>query len=153
MLYHLTRVFRYFKNKEYFPLTNFQKIPNLSNARWSTRAILVSCNPPNSFWSHLQNRRWRKYAALYFITGQNFGLLTKDTNTIITINWRKYWKHIKRRRIHYKDIGNKRPDPSVLDIPGSNQCTERSIKLIQELYYMCKNKDKLQLRFILSKKY
>ena len=45
LLYHLTRVFRYFKNKEYFPLTNFQKIPNLGNTRWSTRAILVSCNP------------------------------------------------------------------------------------------------------------
>ena len=45
LLYHLTRFFRYFINKEYFPLTNFQKIPNLSNARWSTRAILVSCNP------------------------------------------------------------------------------------------------------------
>ena len=34
-----------FQKKEYFPLTNFQKIPNLSNARWSTRAILVNCNP------------------------------------------------------------------------------------------------------------
>ena len=47
LLYHLTRVFRYFINKEYFPLslTNFQKIPNLSNARWNTRAILLSCNP------------------------------------------------------------------------------------------------------------
>ena len=46
LLYHQTRVFRYFINKEYFPLrlTNFQKIPNPSNARWSTRAILVSCN-------------------------------------------------------------------------------------------------------------
>ena len=33
----------------------------------------------------------------------------------------------------------------------SNQCAERSIKVIQELYYMCKNKDKRQLRFILSK--
>ena len=45
LLYHVTRVFRYFRNKEYFPLTNFQKIPNLSNARWSTGAILVSFNP------------------------------------------------------------------------------------------------------------
>ena len=33
----------------------------------------------------------------------------------------------------------------------SNQCAGRSIKVIQELYYMYKNKDKLQLSFILSK--
>ena len=45
------------------------------------------------------------------------------------------------------------PDPSVLDIPRSNQCAERSIEVIGELYYMYKNKDKLQLRFILSNKY
>ena len=45
LLYHLTHVFRYFISKEYFPSTNFQKIPNLSNAWWSTRAILVSCDP------------------------------------------------------------------------------------------------------------
>ena len=57
------------------------------------------------------------------------------------------------RRIHYKGIGTKRPDPSVSNIPRSNQCAERSIKVIQELYYMCKNKDKLQLRFILSNKH
>ena len=55
--------------------------------------------------------------------------------------------------MHYKGIGTKRPDPSVLDIPRSNQCSERSIKVIQELYYMCRNKDKLQLRFILCNKH
>ena len=37
------------------------------------------------------------------------------------------------------------PDPSVLDIPRSNQCAERSIEVMRELYYMSKNKDKLQL--------
>ena len=35
------------------------------------------------------------------------------------------------------------PDPSVLGIPRSNQCAKRTIKVMQELYYMCKNKDKL----------
>ena len=32
------------------------------------------------------------------------------------------------------------PDPSVLNMLRSNQCTERSIKVMQVLYYMCKNK-------------
>ena len=57
-------------------------------------------------------------------------------------------KPYKKHEIHYKGT-----DPSVMDIPKSNQCAECSIKVIQELYYMCKNKDKLQLRFILSNKH
>ena len=57
----------------------------------------------------------------------------------------------------YKKVSNKlqmhwNPDLSVLDIPRSNQCAERSIEVMRELYYMCKHKDKLQLRFILSNK-
>ena len=40
-LYHLTRVFRFFEEKGHFPLVNFQKISNNSNARWNSRAILA----------------------------------------------------------------------------------------------------------------
>ena len=40
-LYHLTRVFKFFEEKENFPKINFQAIPNISNARWNSRAILV----------------------------------------------------------------------------------------------------------------
>jgi hypothetical protein len=40
-LYHLTRVYRFFEEKKYFPLVKFQKIPNISNARWNSRAILT----------------------------------------------------------------------------------------------------------------
>ena len=58
----------------------------------------------------------------------------------------------------YKTASNtlqrhRNPDPSVLDIPRRNQCAERSIEVMRELYYMCKNKDNLQLRFILSNKH
>ena len=44
------------------------------------------------------------------------------------------------------------PDPSAINIPRSNQCAERAIKIMQELYAICKNKDNLPLRFILSNK-
>ena len=40
-LYHLTHVFRFFHEKGHFPFVNFQKIPNMSNARWNSRAILA----------------------------------------------------------------------------------------------------------------
>ena len=37
----LTFVFKFYEEKGYFPLVNFQKIPNISNARWNSRAILA----------------------------------------------------------------------------------------------------------------
>ena len=40
-LFHLTRVFRFFEETGRFPKVKFQKIPNLSNARWNSRAILA----------------------------------------------------------------------------------------------------------------
>ena len=40
-LYHLTCVFHFFDEKGYFPLFNFQKIPNINSARWNSIAILA----------------------------------------------------------------------------------------------------------------
>ena len=40
-LFHLTRVFRFYEDSGRFPKVKFQKIPNLSNARWNSRAILA----------------------------------------------------------------------------------------------------------------
>ena len=40
-LYHLTRVFRHFIEKDKIPFVNFQQISNISNARWNSRAILA----------------------------------------------------------------------------------------------------------------
>ena len=40
-VYHFTQVFRFFKEKGRYPLANFQKISNISFARWNLRAILT----------------------------------------------------------------------------------------------------------------
>ena len=40
-LYHLTKVFKFFEENHHFPLINFQKLPNISNVRWNSRAILA----------------------------------------------------------------------------------------------------------------
>ena len=39
-LHHLTLVFKSYEEKGHFPLVNFQKIPNISNACWNSRAVL-----------------------------------------------------------------------------------------------------------------
>ena len=40
-LHHLTLVFKFYEEKGHFPLFNFQKIINISNARWNSRAVLA----------------------------------------------------------------------------------------------------------------
>ena len=89
--------------------------------------------------------------------------------SFICYNWAEFWFTDQRYQHHdfnklkemlkpYKKASyilqrHWNPDPSVLDIPRINQWAERSIEVMLELYYMCKNKDELQLRFILSKKH
>ena len=40
-LHHLVEVFKFYKEKQYFPMVRFNKLPNISNARWNSRAILA----------------------------------------------------------------------------------------------------------------
>ena len=40
-LFYSTRIFRFFEKSGVVPKVKIQKIPNLSNARWNSRAILV----------------------------------------------------------------------------------------------------------------
>ena len=40
-LYHLIESFKFYKENKKFPMIKFQTIPNISNARWNSRAILV----------------------------------------------------------------------------------------------------------------
>ena len=40
-LYYLTKVFKFFEENYHFSLINFHKLPNISIARWNSRAILV----------------------------------------------------------------------------------------------------------------
>ena len=39
--YYLKRVFRHFIERNEIPFVKFQQIPNISNARWNSRAILA----------------------------------------------------------------------------------------------------------------
>ena len=40
-LYELGAAYRYFKEHGHYPYINFKSLPNLSNARWNSRAILT----------------------------------------------------------------------------------------------------------------
>ena len=55
-LYHLTRVFRHFTDRNEIPFVKFQQIPNISNARWNSRAILALL----AYILMTETRNWRR---------------------------------------------------------------------------------------------
>ena len=84
--------------------------------------------------------------------------------SFICYSWAEFWftdqryQHDHRNKLKemlkpYITFTKEPRSHSIGYIPKSNQCAECSIKVMQELYYMYKNKDKLQLRFILYKKH
>jgi hypothetical protein len=146
-LYHLTRVFRFYVEKGHFPLIKFQKIPNISNARWNSRAIV---------------------AILAFILIPQTRMTLEKVCRFISYDWADYWFsdqffnpndyiNLSNCLTPYKKASqilqnHWKKEPSTLNIPRTNQCAERAIKVMQELYASCVNKDKLNYRFILTNK-
>lgn len=144
-LFHLCKVFNFFDVKRHFPKVVFQKIPNISNARWNSRAILV---------------------LLAFILIPTSRDTLYNVCRFIARDWSSYWFHDQTfNETHFGMLSaalkpyNKAlkslqtfwcRDPSLIPVPRSNQCAERGIKKMQKLHDICKNKKKLSLRFILS---
>ena len=144
-LFHLTRVFRHYKETGKFPLVEFHKIPNISNARWNSRAILALLD----FILKPADRR-RLERVCHFISypwadhwftdhmyrEADFGELSEalqDHKSALEC-LKKHWKR----------------EESKIQIPRSNQCCERAIKILQETYASCNDKKNLPLRFILT---
>lgn len=146
-LFHLTRVFRCFEESGVFPKVKFQKIPKLSNARWNSRAILA-------------------LLAFILLPERRDSLL--DICRFISYRWADHWftdqmynaddyqKLCSSLQGHEKALNSVKKfwnqEPSRLEIPRTNQCAERAIKCLQDLFDVCKKKENLQLRFILSNK-
>ena len=146
-LYHLTRVFKFFEENGHFPLVNFQKIPNISNARWNSRAILAIVAfvliPTTRPTLQKICKSILYYWATYWFADQMYN---KEDFSSLSEILKPYKKGLQVLENHWKQ------EPSALKIPRSNQCAERAIKVMQELYAVCRKKDTLQSRFILSNK-
>ena len=144
-LYHLTRAFRHLTERNEIPFVNFKQIPNISNARWISCAILallafilmpesrVRLRKICSFISYSCVDHW--FSSQLFRV-EDFEELSEALND--------YLKALNCLKTHWKT------DDSPINIARSNQCCERAIKVMQELQDSCRNKDNLPLRFILS---
>ena len=131
-LFHLTRVFRFFDANDRFPKVEFQKLSDLINAMWNSRAILTLLA-----FILLPMKRNSLLCICKFTSFEWTDLWFSDQGHHKALNTvKKFWK----------------PERSKLRIPRSNQCAERAIKCLQDLFDVCKKKENLQLRFILSNK-
>ena len=117
------------KKKEVFPLLNFQNILNISNGCWNSRATL---------------------AILAFFLIPKIRPTLQKICRFILYDWTKYWFADQfYYKVDYNNLSqvlkpykkglqvlenNWKQEPSALKIPRSNQCAERAIKVIQELY-------------------
>ena len=116
-LHHLTLVFKFYEENYIFHLLTFKKFLIL--------VMHVGIQEPSLpfllLFSYLkQGQHYRKSVDLLCMTGQSVGLLIKKGLQVLENNWKQ--------------------EPSALKIPRSNQCAERAIKVMQELYSVRRKK-------------
>ena len=144
-LYHLTRVMRFHNEHGRFQLVEFKKIPNISNASWNSRAILAIL----AFILIPDARPMLKRVCLFICTAWADRWFSDQKFPVgdfaeLEVVLAPYQPALECLRRHWMQ------EPSRIDIPRSNQCCERAIKVMQEIHAICKDKRNVPLRFILT---
>ena len=146
-LYQLIRVFNHYKEFNKMIKVRLHALPGLSNARWNSRAI---------------------FALLSYILVPESRALLDEGCTFISGNWSKVWFGGQMfNEKNYEDLlqqVEKYPkaavclnkhwstNPSPLNTQRSNICAERAVKVLQDLYPLCRSTRKPNLHFLLSNK-
>ncbi len=146
-LLELGLYYRYFTANGIFPVINFRILPNLSNARWNSRAIFVILA-----YILLPHYRERLQNICYFITGpwldvwfsnHHYNMVHKQT---LVESLHGYEKAKQCFLKHWID------NETAMDTARSNICAERGIKCIQEIMKNTKNPKNANKKFILYNK-
>ena len=144
-LYELCRAFSFLKETSAYPVINWRKLPSLHNARWNSRALYaiisyfllpkwrISLETPCAFISNTWQEAW--FSNQMF----NAQIHQKLMDGISELNCSAAMKCFET---HWN------VDRSVVDIPQTNICTERGVKLMEELYQKCKTDKYLNLKLI-----
>ena len=142
-LLHLIEAYQFFQKNDIFPYINFRKLPNISNARWNSKAILAIlsfillpnhrpklkrlCNYISGFWS-------QAWFSNQFFDDDIYFKLCYATNPFekAFICLQKHWSTENTKIVTQR----------------SNVCAERGISFLQKID-SC-NKDTLNSKFIFS---
>ena len=144
-LMHLINVVKFFWNENKFPMVNFKSLPNISQARWNSRAIflllayiLIPEDRPRlemgvkfvaGKWAYM----WFSDQMFYPENGKELEKAIKNQPKAIN-TFKKFWCDI----------------PSPINTQRSNICAERAVKVLQDIKSFCKSKDTLYLKFLLT---
>lgn len=143
-LYELGSAFRYFQKNKKFPKINFKTIPSLSNARWNSRAILAILA-----FILLPKYQTELYQICQFICGKWFDIwfsdqcFNEETYEALQLSLTQFKSaHACFGRHWVKEA-------SIIPMQQrSNICAERAIKVVQDIYPLCKSTRTLNLKFI-----
>jgi hypothetical protein len=146
-LYHLSQAFIFFEEHKDFPFIKFQSLPGMSNARWNSRAILALLafilipGARNDQFTSLCRFIAIPWCSAWFCDQCDW----KPATQYLLGALQKYPKAEQCFNKHWK-----KEDSAISGIERSNQCAERAIKSLQDIFPKCKSYDKLCERFLLT---
>lgn len=146
-LYELCVYFKYYMIHGKFPYIKFKVIPPISNARWNSRAILA-------ILAFVLLPKYKKdlYSTCVLITGAWFDVWFSDHRFNV-----KNFENLRQATIPFKKahacfLKHWVKEESVIpQQQRSNICAERSIKVVQDIFPLCKSTRALNLKFISHK--
>lgn len=143
-LFELGKAFRYYNENGSFPFINFKSLPPMSNARWNSRAIFAILA-----FILLPNYREKLLSICKFICGPWYDVWFSDhcfrTNNFSSLKnsltpFKKAQECFLRHWVQ---------EPSAINRQQrSNICAERAVKIVQDLFPLCKSTRTLNLKFI-----
>lgn len=144
---HLCNVYSHFKTHNIFPKIKFSTLPSKSNARWNSRGIFVLL----AFILLPHKRDEKMSEACNFVldwskiwfSDHKFNPLDFNFLEELAFPYPKALNSLKR-------FWNKEPSP--LESERSNICAERAVKILQSIKPMCRSKETLNKRFLLTNK-
>lgn len=146
-LYELCVSFQYYLKNQKFPRITFKSIPPISNARWNSRAILALLA-----FILIPKYRTQLYSICEFISGTWFDIWFSDHCFKIDDYSKLNLALLPFKNAHLCFQRHWVQEESAIPKQQrSNVCAERAIKVVQDIFPLCKTTHSLNLKFITHK--
>lgn len=143
-LLELGCAFRYFMANDCFPYINFKTLPNISNARWNSRAIYAYLA-----FILIPNQRERLRPVCEFISGIWLDIWFSK-HTFNDHSYELLKDQVKGYKKAFNSFKNfwSNEDSAIVDIQRSNICAERAVKIAQDI--LAHSAYTMNLKYILT---
>lgn len=144
-LMHLINVVKFFWNEKKFPMVIFKTLPNISQARWNSRAIFLLLA-----YILIPEDRPQLEMGVKFVTGKwadiwfSDHIFHPDNGKELQNAIKDYPKAINTFKNFWCETS------SPINTQRSNICAERAVKVLQDIKGFCKSEETLYLKFLLT---